>query len=501
MAKQRKSGSKSKNRKGAKRGGKLPKSYIKKFGGLKAAWKAFKSGKKLPKKAKKAKKAKKSHAKKPKAKKNKAKKHMAREAKKPAKRPKTKKSSGKAKKRKQPDVKAQIERNRAALANIQSRYEAKLQAEKAKLAKAEGAEKARIIRRLENLIKERDAELDRIRKQQERSMWRERDLQAAEKKRKGGKKRKKARRKNPVEGWGEHAATAGGVVLGGLLLVLGDALISNRGNLQNTGGVLTDQPAANGGVYLLEAQNLPVWKQFKRAGGYRIAWALANTGLPIWGAAMANKHGHKKLSAFLAAWGYTDVGISAVKLSTDGIAQLFGTKAMAMKLVPAQLVALNATAAARASNLPLAAAPIATGTSGKLGYATTGTQSVLGAGAPGCEHVGAGQSCCSSCASGGAAPGRTQGGNVPQAYPPGNSIPGPGGAPPQAQQPGGFVPPQQNPIPGANRGTTPGGLSVTGAPVGAQGAKGAGADNVVSIKHPAFANRAPQRKSFTRKYG
>ena len=211
---------------------------------------------------------------------------------------------------------------------------------------------------------------------------------------------------------------------------------------------------------------------------------------------MLNKHGHKKLAAMFDGWGYTDVGITAVKLSTDGVAAIFGKKAMAMKLVPAQLVALNATAAAKASNLPLAAAPISNGTSGLLGYATTGAQSVLGAGKPGCEHVGAGAPCCSSCASKGPAAGRPQTGNVPGAYPPGNSIPAPGGTPGNGTvTPGGLPAGVVGPSGTVVSQGAPGGAVVVTHP-GAQGA-----DNVVSIKHPAFASRIPQRKSFSRKYG
>lgn len=338
------------------------------------------------------------------------------------------------------------------------------------------------------------AQVEKLRKHQEKLAQRLKyhEGMAAEMRRthKNKKRRGKGRRRNPITGWGESASALAGVAVGGLSLVLVNALISNRGNLQNTGGVLSDQPAAGGGVYLLEAQSLPVWKQFKHAGGYRILWALTNIGGPLVAAHYLGKAGHKKWATFFDGWGYTDSGIAVAKLTTDGVAALFGKKAFAMKLVPAQLVALNATAAAQASNLPLAAAPIAAGTSGKLGYATTGAQSVLGAGKePGCPHVGAGQACCNACSKGGA-PGRPQPGQAgpPAQYPPGNFVPrapsGPGtvtGLP--DNPPGGTT---------GNGATAPGGM-VTGA-------QGAGRSNVVEIAHPAFRDRMPKKRSFDRRY-
>ena len=134
MAKQRKSGSKSKNRKGAKRGGKLPKSYIKKFGGLKAAWRAFKSGKKLPKKKKAKKSTKKAKGGKKLTKKQKAARKGAatkrRNAaahegkKKPAKR-KGGKRKGSKKGKGEGNLAAQIQKSKNALATIEARYEAR----------------------------------------------------------------------------------------------------------------------------------------------------------------------------------------------------------------------------------------------------------------------------------------------------------------------------------------------------------------------------------------
>lgn len=471
-AKQKKSGSKSK-KKGGKRKGGLPKAYIREHGSLKAAWRAYKQDQAKGKKKKSGGK-KKAKAKKPKkAKKAKSK---ARESKKPAKK---KKSGKKTSRRKSPDLSTVIARNKAELSTLEARYESKRVALNARLAKASDAEKARLTRKMEQLLAERDQVIARQKAKAMRDAERIKELEAAETKRHGKKRKKGKRKKNPITGWGESLSTVGGVTIGGILLVVGDSLISNRGNLQTTAAGLADVPAANGGVYMLSAQSLPVWKQFKHAGAFRILWALANTGLPLWGAHMANKANHKKLAAFLQGWGYTDVGIAVAKVSTDGLAMLLGKKQIGFKAFPAQLAAVNMAAAASAANTPLTPVTVAPGTSGKLGYGATSSAGVLGAGKAGCEHVGAGKPCCSNCAQSK----QVKHGGAPQQpnCPPGGSPPAPSAAPSAPlngqtyNTPSAPAAPSTPGIPYSNANSPP---STSPSTLGAQGAE---KDNVTSI--------------------
>ena len=471
MPKQKKSGSKPKRKKTS-----AYQRYLKTFkGGSKTAYKAFakawkKKGKKSkPKAAKKSKKAKKASAKK--AKKTGGKKKGAKKAKKStaAREPKkTKKRGGGKKKRKAPDVNDAIRKNREMIASIEARYAAKFEAQKLKIAKAEGAEKGRLLNKLEALVAKRDKEVEAANKARDRAVERARVLMAAEtKKHKKGKK-KKGKRRNPITGWGESAATVGGVAVGGILLVVGDALISNRGNLQTANGVLMDQPGP-GGVYMLSAQSLPVWKQFKHAGAFRILWAIANIGVPLTAAHFLNKAGHKKWAAMFQGWGFTDTGIAVAKVSTDSLAMLLGKKQLGFKMFPAQLAAQNMAAAAAGKTL--VDVVVQPGSSGKLGYGQSSpgstTAGVLGAGKPGCAHVGAGEACCESC---------KQSKQVPRGQPPAPPAPPATVTPPAAATPGGTIPYATASGPPATSVNTspPGG---TFAPVGAQGAP----DNVTPI--------------------
>jgi hypothetical protein len=402
--KQKKSGSK------PKRKGGLPKKYIKAASGdMKKAWAMYKSGKK-PKKSKAAAKPKKSKAAaKPKKSKAAAKPKKSKAAAKPKKtvtKTTVSRTTTRASEKKSPEVRLAIliAKQKSDLATLQARYEARRVALVDRLGKASSTEKTRLETKLQLLLAERDAVVEKYQAKAKLDKERIKQLEAAEAaehmKKHKSKKRKKGKEKNPISGWGESLSTVGGVALGGILLVVGDSLIANRGNLQLNGTQLADQPAANGGVYMLSAQSLPVWKQFKHAGAWRILWALFNTGAPLTAAHFLAKAGHNKWAAFFQGWGYTDVGISVAKVSTDGLAMALGTKSFGFKAFPAQLAAINM--AANASALPAGTAltpmPVQAGSAGKLGYGTAPSAGVLGAGKAGCPHVGAGEACCSNCA-------------------------------------------------------------------------------------------------------
>jgi hypothetical protein len=392
--KQKKSGSK------PKRKGGLPKKYIKAASGdMKKAWAMYKSGKK-PKAAKKSK--------------AKAKPKKSKAAAKPKKKNKKKtvtkttvsRTTTRASEKKSPEVRLAIliAKQKSDLATLQARYEARRVALVDRLGKASSTEKTRLETKLQLLLAERDAVVEKYQAKAKLDKERIKQLEAAEAaehmKKHKSKKSKKGKKKNPISGWGESLSTVGGVALGGILLVVGDSLIANRGNLQLNGTQLADQPAPNGGVYMLSAQSLPVWKQFKHAGAWRILWALFNTGAPLTAAHFLAKAGHNKWAAFFQGWGYTDVGISVAKVSTDGLAMALGTKSFGFKAFPAQLAAINmaANAAALPAGTALTPMPVQAGSAGKLGYGTAPSAGVLGAGKAGCPHVGAGEACCSNCA-------------------------------------------------------------------------------------------------------
>ena len=444
----KKSGSEPKKRKGG-----LPKKYIKAAGGdMKKAWAMYKSGKK-PKAAKKSKAKPKSKA---------AKKKVTTTT-------RTVRTT-RASEKKSPDVKLaiMIAKQKSDLASLEARYEKRRLALTERLSKASVSEKDRLQRKLQALLAERDAVIERYKMKAQQDKERIKQLEAAEETKRYKKKRKKGKRRNPITGWGESVSTIGGVAIGGIVLLVGDALISNRGNLQTNGTQLADQPAANGGVYMLSAQSLPVWKQFKHAGIWRILYALGNTGVPLMLGHFLAKRDHNKWAAFFQGWGYADTGIAIAKVSTDGLAALLGNNQFGFKAFPAQLSALNM--AANASNLAAGTAltpmPVQAGSASKLGYGTAPSAGVLGAGRAGCQHVGAGQACCSNCAQSKQVPR----GNLPQqpncpqgptpmtpANPGTPMTPAPG-LNTQIPQ-GNLNPPSSTPLPGLNTQIPPGNLN------------------------------------------
>jgi hypothetical protein len=304
--------------------------------------------------------------------------------------------------------------------------------------------------------KAKDREIVKLQKVQQRLHNRIERLRAAEEARKSSRRHGRRRRRNPVTGGGEHVGAVLGVIVGGFSTVFSDRLAASHplavvSGGQGGAGGFTDSPA-QGDVPDLSAAALPLWANFKHAGWKRLLAAAANIGVPLFVAHFVKHEGGK---TFLQLWGFTALGITGAKVTTDLAAKAIGSKAIGMRLYAPEMAAKSVAAVSAQAQLPTISVAPGLGLVGLTGYG----RAAVGAGNCGCGGK------CGKC-----------GANTLGQFPPGacNGQPQPGSPQP--------TPPQ--PLPSSNGGQP--GTGVSGAPrtpvadTRIDNAVGAGGKNITS---------------------
>jgi hypothetical protein len=361
------------------------------------------------------------------------------------------KSKGKSGKRKKPvDLVSLITRNRNAIASVEARYTAKLAAMKDKLQRAEGAEKDRLIKKQAKLLKERDDELARIRKQGEKRLKHEQELQAAaaEGKKKKRKKGKSKREKNPIGSGGmqEYAAVGGGVLTAIALTIIPYRMIRSHALASGQ-----DAPAQGDVPNLLTGQ-LPLWSRLKWKGAIALGVVLVgDIALPLFVASRIKTSDGWK--TFFQLWGWTSVALAGSKLVVDTLALATKNTSLGQRLFAPENTARDVRTMSAAAQLPAIAVAPGTGLPGLTGYGKPNDPN---------RHTGAAGCGCGDCEA------KRKLANPAQ---PGTNQPI-AGTTPMPAQPGAVQPPGGNPLnpntvvtglPG-NGVTAPGAAGAAGAP-------------------------------------
>jgi hypothetical protein len=277
------------------------------------------------------------------------------------------------------DVGSLIARNKAAMASVEARYALKLEAAKTRLAKAEGAERGRLAKKLEKLLSERDAEIARLRKQQERTLQKERELQAAAAEGKKKKKRKKSKRdKNPIgsSGMAEYAAVGGGVLTAIALTIIPYRMIRSHALASGK-----DAPAQGDVPNLLTSQ-LPLWSRLKWRGAIALGVVIVgDIAMPLFVASRIKTSDGWK--TFFQLWGWTSVALAGSKLLVDTLAFATKNTSLGQRLFAPENTARDVRTLSAAQQLPAIAVAPGTGLPGLTGYGAA-PQSQRHTGAAGC---------------------------------------------------------------------------------------------------------------------